>query len=111
MYIYRNLVGKKEGRHGPKDGQNNGWEKEGQMEVRWLLTNRKHGGKTKSVSVLKAALRKRRDGKKTERRLLMIEREEETEKRYPNHYDKKKNSGKEDCRACIPYSHLLDHIA
>ena len=31
--------------------------KEGQMEVRWLLTNRKHGGKTKSVSVLKAALK------------------------------------------------------
>lgn len=51
---------------------------EGQMEVRWLLTNRKHGGKTKSVSVLKAALKKRRDGeKKTERRLLMIERDRE----------------------------------
>lgn len=31
--------------------------KRGQMEVRWLLTNRKHGGKTKSVSVLKAALK------------------------------------------------------
>lgn len=60
------------------------------MEVRWLLTNRKHGGKTKSVSVLKAALKKRRDGEKTERRLLMIEREEETEKKYPNHYERKR---------------------
>lgn len=41
-----------------------GWKK----EVRWLLTNRKYGGKTKSVSVLKAALErkntKRKDGKK-----------------------------------------------
>lgn len=34
-----------------------GKKKEDQMEVRWLLTNRKHGGKTKSVSVLKAALK------------------------------------------------------
>lgn len=42
---------------GPKDGAKNGWKKEGQVEVRWLLTNRKHGGKTKSVSVLKAALK------------------------------------------------------
>lgn len=40
-----------------------GRKKKEKMEVRWLLTNRKHGGKTKSVSVLKAAL-KRRDGKK-----------------------------------------------
>lgn len=32
-------------------------EKKSQMKVRWLLTNRKHGGKTKSVSVLKAALK------------------------------------------------------
>lgn len=39
-----------------------------QMEVTWLLTNRKHGGKTKSVSVLKAALKKPKDGgKKTEK--------------------------------------------
>lgn len=37
--------------------------KEGQMEVRWLLTNRKHGGKTKSVSVLKAALKNEGMGK------------------------------------------------
>lgn len=42
---------------GPNDEENNGWKKEDQMEVRWLLTNRKHGGKTKSVSVLKAALK------------------------------------------------------
>lgn len=46
----------KEGQQGPEEGQNNGW-KRGEMEVRWLLTNRKHGGKTKSVSVLKAALK------------------------------------------------------
>lgn len=37
------------------------------MEVRWLLTNRKHGGKTKSVSVLKAALKNGGMGKKTEK--------------------------------------------
>lgn len=34
-----------------------GKKKEGHMKVRWLLTNRKHEGKTKSVSVLKAALK------------------------------------------------------
>lgn len=34
-------------------------EKEGQMEVTWLLTNRKHGGKTKSISILKATLKKK----------------------------------------------------
>lgn len=56
LYIYRKPLQEKEGPQGPKDGQNNGWKKKGQMEVRWLLTNRKHGGKTKSVSVLKAAL-------------------------------------------------------
>lgn len=64
LYIYLDLFRKMEGQQGPKGGQSNGWKKEGQMEVRWLLTNRKHGGKTKSVSVLKAALKKRRDGKK-----------------------------------------------
>lgn len=53
--------------------------KKEKMEVRWLLTNRKHGGKTKCVSVLKAALNKTKGWKETERRLLMIEREEETE--------------------------------
>lgn len=78
--------------------------KEGQMKVRWLLTNRKHGGKTKSVSVLKAALKKRRDGgKKQKRRLLMIEREKETEKKYPNIYDRK--------RTMVPKGRLLDYIA
>lgn len=52
------------------------------MEVTWLLTNRKHGGKTKSVSVLKAALKKPKDGgEKQKRRLLMIKRQGETEKR------------------------------
>lgn len=60
------------------------------MEVTWLLTNRKHGGKTKSVSVLKAALTQWRDGKKTEIRLLMIEKKEETERKYPNKYDIKR---------------------
>lgn len=57
MYIYQGLVRIKEGCCGPSDEENNGWKKEDQMEVRWLLTNRKHGGKTKSVSVLKAALK------------------------------------------------------
>lgn len=63
LYIYPNLVEKKAGQQGPMDGCNNGWKKEDQMEVRWLLTNRKHGGKTKSVSVLKAALKNGRMGK------------------------------------------------
>lgn len=42
------------------------------MEVRWLLTNRKHGGKTKSVSVLKAALKNGGvgGGKKTEKLIV-----------------------------------------
>lgn len=80
----------REGQLGPEDGRNNGWKKEGQMEVTWLLTNRKHGGKTKSVSVLKAALTQWRDGKKTEIRLLMIEKKEETERIYPNKYDIKR---------------------
>lgn len=43
--------------------------KEGQMEVRWLLTNRKHGGKTKSVSVLKAALKNGGMGGKKNRKV------------------------------------------
>lgn len=37
---------REKGRSTGTDGWNNGWKKESQMEVRWLLTNRKHGGKT-----------------------------------------------------------------
>lgn len=50
------------------------WNKrgDGQMEVRWLLTNRKHGGKTKSVSVLKAALKKNNNGGMGERTEKLI---------------------------------------
>lgn len=69
------------GQRGSNDGRmdEGGKKRKEKMEVRWLLTNRKHGGKTKCVSVLKAALNKTKGWKETERRLLMIEREEETE--------------------------------
>lgn len=40
------------------------------MEVRWLLTNRKHGGKTKSVSVLKTALKTTEGWKKNRRTII-----------------------------------------
>ena len=59
---------------GPEGGRDNGWKKEGQMEVTWLLTNRKHGGKTKSVSVLKAAL-KRTKGMGKNRKTTVNDRE------------------------------------
>lgn len=51
------------------------------MEVRWLLTNRKHGGKTKSVSVLKAALKKRRDGGREQKSWLLMTKKEEKKKK------------------------------
>lgn len=57
LYIYRNLVRKRKVNGDQKMDGTMDEKKEGQMEVRWLLTNRKHGGKTKSVSVLKAALK------------------------------------------------------
>lgn len=57
-YRYCTYIRTSSGKGRAEDVQNNGWgKKEGQMEVRWLLTNRKHEGKTKSVSVLKAALK------------------------------------------------------
>lgn len=70
------------------------------MEVRWLLTNRKHGGKTKSVSVLKAALKKRRDGgKKTETTVNDWKRGREREEISKSSRERKNVcSTKEECR-------------
>lgn len=81
-YIYRNLDRKRKVNRDQRTDRTNGWKKEGQMEVRWLLTNRKHGGKTKSVSVLKAALKNEGMGKN--RKTTVNER-----RKNPNHYDRK----------------------
>lgn len=75
---------------GQEDVQKNGWQKESQMKVRWLLTNRKHGRKTKSVSVLKAALINGGMRKKQKSWLLMIDRTERTEKNWLNYSDRKR---------------------
>lgn len=64
LYINQNLAREREVKRGQRMYRTMDEKKEGQMEVRWLLTNRKHGGKTKSVSVLKAALKNAGMGEK-----------------------------------------------
>lgn len=56
---YQNLV-----RKSVTVREENGMGKKGHMVDGWLLTNRKHVGKTMNVSVLKAALKDGRMGKK-----------------------------------------------
>lgn len=87
VYIYQNLSGEMEVNRGPGDVWNKRWD--GQVEVRWLLTNRKHGGKTESVSVLKAALKKNGGmGEKTEKLIVNgWEKKKEKEKKKVNKSD------------------------
>lgn len=69
VYIYQNLIREMEVNRGSGDMWRKRWDS--QVEVRWLLTNRKHGGKTKSVSVLKAALKKNGGmGERTEKLIV-----------------------------------------